>query len=278
MPAGATFDPASGRFEWIPDVSQGGTYQVSFAATNSARQSATSQVVIEADAGVPVLALNQPFSCSPGAAARLAGKWLTNDGSFFSDPSGNSTDANGTKVKVNGEYATILSNSPGTVNFVCPALNPGTPLSVTVETAAATSAPLTGTMAEASPVILSVDGTGSKQGSILFIGAADIAMDRNYRGAAHPAQPGDQVQLTVSGLGRYADNATGNLAVKIGDTYADIQSVQPIEGYAGHFGIQLRVPNTATIGSAVPVQLEIATSTGRVTSNTVTAAVERVSR
>jgi hypothetical protein len=51
LPPGAFFDVSSGRFEWIPDATQGGEYRVTFTATNAAQRSASAEVTIEVTLG-----------------------------------------------------------------------------------------------------------------------------------------------------------------------------------------------------------------------------------
>jgi uncharacterized protein (TIGR03437 family) len=272
LPAGATFDAASGRFEWTPVVGQEGTYQVEFVATNSARQSSSRRVTIDVDSGRPVLNRSRQFACSPGAVAALTGKWLAAPDSDLSDPSGSSMELGGTKVKVNGQYVPVLFSSAGQVNFLCPALDAGTPLSVVVETADAAAEPLAGAMRIASPKIFSLDGSGENQGLISFADSTEVAMDRNFQLPAHPAQPGDVILLWATGFGSFA-----NLSVRIGDADVPVESVQPASGYAGVYIVRVRVPNVTNFGSAVPVQLEIAAAGGeRFTSGAVTIALEPV--
>ena len=111
-PAGASFDPASGRFEWTPDKSQTGKHQVTFTAANAMGQTSTAQTTIEVDAGTPALTPSQELACSANAAARLTGKWLAAPGSALSDPTGNSMELGGSKVRVNGQYVPVLFIRP----------------------------------------------------------------------------------------------------------------------------------------------------------------------
>jgi len=278
IPAGASFDPATGRFEWTPSALQAGTYHVAFAATNSASQSSTAQVTIEVDSGLPVLTHSERFACSPGSVADLTGKWLAAPGAMLSDPSGNSTDLGGTKVKVNDQYVSVLSSSQTLVKFLCPDLDAGTPITVAVETKSAASNRLTAIMQKATPRIFSLEGAAANQGLISFVGTTDIAMDRNFRVPAHPAQPGDPILIWATGLGTAA-GTLGAVSVKLGDVYAQVDSVQAVSGHAGLYTIQVHIPNAAMSGDAVPVQLDVSTPDGHwFNSNKVTLAVEPVSQ
>jgi len=261
-PGGASFDPASGRFEWTPTASQAGKHTVTFTAVNSLAQIATAQTDIEVDAGTPVLTPSQQVSCSSSAIASLAGKWLAAPGVALSDPTGSAMELGGAKVKINGQYVPVLFSSATQVNFLCPALDAGTPLSLAVETASGVTEPLSATMVEASPAILGIS----------FPGTADLAMVRNFLVPAHPAQPGDQILIRASGLG-----AAGTLLVKLGDIPAEAETVNAVAGSAGQYTIQARVPAGVAFGDAVPVQVQIASPGGRqFNSNIVAAAIEAV--
>ena len=177
-------------------------------------------------------------------------------------------------MKVNGQYVSVLYSSATLVKFLCPDLDAGTPITVAVETAAATSNNLTAIMQKATPQILSLEGSAANQGLISFAGTTDIAMGRNFRMAAHPAQPGDQILIWATGLGSAA-SATRAVSVKLGGVYAEVDSVQAVSGYAGLYTIQVRIPDAPMSGDAVPVQLDVATPDGHwFNSNTVTLAIE----
>jgi hypothetical protein len=191
IPPGASFNPLTGVFEWSPEVSQAGRHRITFTATNSARQSATSQVEIEVDSGTP--ALNQPTSpCSPAAVVTLTGKWLGVPGSQFSDPTGASLNLGGTTVVVNGQAVPVLYSSADRVDFLCPALEVAAGTQLTVVTIS---------MVEATPRILSPRDSNQDQGLISFETMNDLVIGRNFRVPAHPAQPGDEIVIFATGLG-----------------------------------------------------------------------------
>ena len=120
-------------------------------------------MVVDVDSASPALDA-QSLSCSPGAISRLSGKWLGAQGTRLSDPTGGSMSLGGTKVEVNGEAVPVLYSSATEVRFLCPAMSAGTPLALTVESAAGTAGTLAGTMREATPAIVTVDGSGEGQG------------------------------------------------------------------------------------------------------------------
>jgi hypothetical protein len=70
----ATVEPAAKQLTWIPTAAQTGKYEISFVATNSARQTSTAQVTIEVDSGTPVWNGSEPLVCSPNAIADLTGQ------------------------------------------------------------------------------------------------------------------------------------------------------------------------------------------------------------
>jgi hypothetical protein len=72
----------------------------------------------------------QLAACSSGALATATGKWLSHG--VFSDPTGNTAQLNGVKVKINDAYVPVLSVAPLAVDFVYPILPAGTPLDISV--------------------------------------------------------------------------------------------------------------------------------------------------
>jgi uncharacterized protein (TIGR03437 family) len=277
IPAGATFDPAAGRFEWTPGNDQSGTYKVTFSATNSVGQSASTVMAIDVTSGAPTVETAER-ACSPGAIATLVGNWLAEPGSTNSDPSGKAMELGGTKVRVNGQYAPVVLASPTQVRFLCPVLNPETQFDVAVETSAGSTEPISMVMQSASPRIFSLDSAGQTQGIVSFAGTTDLAMTRNSRVQAHPAQPGDEIVIWGSGFGSPAEIATRLISVTLGGVNAEVESVNAVPGVAGVYAIQVRVPAAMLFGDAVPVQLQVIGADGKqFNSNKVTIAVETAS-
>jgi uncharacterized protein (TIGR03437 family) len=262
VPNTATFNAQTGVFEWRPGISDAGKHQITFTATGANRLASTAQVNIEVGQGLPVITSSRATVCSPGALATLRGKWLTDESS-------------GTIVKVNGESAPVTPISETWVSFLCPALDPGTDLSITVETAAGASGPLSITMQAASPEIFSFDGSGRNQGTVSFAGTTDLVTARNPRVTGYPAQPGDMIQLWATGLGPAAESTPGAVRVQIGGQELAAESIQGVAGNPGVYTVQVRVPANVTFGDFVPVQLLVTTPDGKqFRSNTVTIAAE----
>ncbi len=273
IPAGASFDPMTGVFEWTPRASQAGKYGITFTASNSARQSSMQQVELEVDSGLPTVDL-PASSCTPGAIGTLHGKWLATSGSQLSDPSGGSFDLGGTSVAVNGQAVAVLYSSADRVDFLCPTTGTESQLSVAITSRFGSTQPVTMGMDEAAPTILSVDDSQRNQGLISFYGTDDLVMERNYRRPAHPAQPGDQIVIFATGLGSAAESLPGKILVKLSDVYAGVEAVQGVPDHAGVYAIRVRVPAAMTFG-AVPVQLQIMTvDNHQLNSNAVTAVFE----
>ncbi len=273
LPPGATFDPLTGRFEWKPEPSQIGKYQISFTATNVARQSSTGQVAIDVDSGKPVLDPEDEV-CSPGAIGIVRGKWLLEGAGSFADPSGNSEQLGGSSLKANGVNLPILSIAADKINFLCPMVDPGTELSLSVATDAGVSGPIVSTMQRATPQIFSLDGISGHQGAVSFPHTANVAIQRNFRIAGYPAQPGDSLLIWSTGFGAGSDIA-GAVSVTLGGINAEILSVRPVEGNAGLYAIEVRVPDGVIFGDNVPVQLQVSLIDGsKATSNSVTIAAE----
>jgi uncharacterized protein (TIGR03437 family) len=275
LPAGASFDPASGGFEWTPSESQQGSHVVSFAA-NAAGQSATAQVTIDVDSGAPVLDQSAGFACSPGAIGSVRGKWLAGSVHGSTDLSGEALSLAGASVKVNGEFVPVIQTSAGQVQFLCPALPAGTPLSVAVSVAAAETAPLQGAMQSASPAIFSLDGTGHDQGVVSFPGGDELAAPRDFRLAAHPAQSGDEILIWGTGFGT---SDTRSMRVEIGGAAAEVESVDAVPGRAGVYTVRARVLPAGTPADGAPVRVLVYSPDGRqFESNTVTVALDAAAR
>ena len=233
---------------------------------------------MNATSGLPTIAGSDRLVCSPGAPASLQGSGFADPGSEWSDAAGQSLELGGTKVKIDDQYVPVLAASESQVSSLCPDSAPGTPLVATVETDAGTSQPLTVSMRTATPTILSVEGTGQNQGMIWLSGSS-LATARDYRMVGQPAQPGDEVWISASGLGGASDITTETVRVEVGGMNAEVESVKPVSGQAGMYSIQVRVPAVIDYGDAMPIQLRISVPDGKqVVGNQVTMAVEPVSQ
>jgi uncharacterized protein (TIGR03437 family) len=277
LPAGASFHADTGRFEWTPDRTQTGKYPITITAVNAAGQTTSAETTIDVGSGVPSLEAVER-GCSPGAIASLTGSWLAAAGTNLSDPSGKAMDLGGTKVIMNGAIVPVLIASSDEVRFLCPVLEPETQLQVTVETAVGSSGALGMVMQSASPWIFALD-EGDTQGVVSFTGRTELAMIRNARKAAQPAQPGDEVVIWGSGFGGGGQVSVRTVSVQVGGGEAEVVSVDAVPGYAGVYTVRVRVPSPITYGDGVPLQVKVIGVDGKeFKSNNITVAVERAAQ
>ncbi|MGO9617039.1 MAG: putative Ig domain-containing protein [Bryobacteraceae bacterium] len=276
LPAGASFDGSTGVFHWTPSVAQQGTYRLAFNATNSAGDTGTASSVVQVDAGEPVVdrvanaaSGSIQGACSPGAIARIEGRWLT-QGSDASDPSGRSLELAGTSVQMEGESVPILYASPTRIDILCPDAVPALPLDIIVRTGGYVSQPVSTMQNAVAPGIFTVDGSGSGQGWVSLAGESKLAMVRNYLSAAEPATAGDRILILATGIA-----AASNVLVRIGQTEVPVESVAPVPGRAGVSQIAAIVPDGSAAGNSISLsivgQLPDGSSVG---SNSVSLAIE----
>jgi uncharacterized protein (TIGR03437 family) len=274
LPAGASFGPSSGRFNWTPAPNQEGGYAPMFSAVNSTGFTSSARSEITVSSGKPVIARSTNVACSPDSIATLHGNWLSLADEDLSDPTGSSGRLGGTAVHVNGDLAAVLFASPARVDFQCPNTPAGAGLDISVETSAGATTPIHTTMLEANPVLLRARSSSPDQGQITLSGSDRLATTRDSYAGGEPAQIDDVVSLRATGLFA-ADRAAGAILVKLGGVDAQVQSVVPAPDAAGVLLINVRIPAAAPTGDAVPVQIEVLSPTGRrLTSNTVTLAIE----
>ncbi len=189
------------------------------------------------------------------------------------------TTLGGASVRANGIAAPLFFVSPSQINFQIPwELLGQTQASITVTVNGVTSSPQTINLAVFAPGIFATNQQGSGQGAILD------AQGRLVDSAA-PARRGDLLQVFCNGLGAVTNpppsgaTAAGNPlsttttvpTVTIGGIPAAVSFSGLAPGFVGLYQVNVRVPDNAPIGSAVPVVLTI----GGATSNPVTLAVQQ---
>jgi len=276
LPAGATFDGSTGVFDWTPSAAQQGKYRLAFTATNSAGEAGTAYSTVQVDAGSPVVdrVVNAASgsvqgACSPGAIARIEGRWLT-QGETASDPSGGSLELAGTSVQAEGTSVPILYSSPSRIDMLCPEAGPSSSFEIVVRTAGPVSQPFETMQDAVAPGIFTVDGDGSGQGLVSLAGESKLAMVRNYLFAAEPARSGDRIAILATGIG-----AASNVLVRIGEAEVPAESVESVPGRPGVWQIAAIVPDGAAVGTAVPLSVVGQLPDGsQVRSNSVSVAIE----
>jgi uncharacterized protein (TIGR03437 family) len=264
LPAGASFDATTGTFEWTPQSSQHGLFRVKFSATDLSRRSSEADVQIQTGDGSPVIdSIENAASgsadsvCSSGSLATIRGGWLAPESQVF----------------VNGAAVQTVFSSPEQVSFVCPAAAAGTNLEISVANHVGRSAARTVVLRDAAPGIFTVAGSTQAAGTIL--NGSQLAMPRNHRFFAQPAQAGDKVQLPVTGLPADADPQLVEL--RIGDVQVPANALAPVPGVPGVVNVALTLPNGAPTGDSVPVSIHYRSRDGQVfTSQRTTIAIEPV--
>jgi uncharacterized protein (TIGR03437 family) len=265
-PDAATFDGASGVFEWTPEDRDLGSAEVSFTATNALGLSAARTVQIEVVPSRPVLSglRNGAGSvalaaCSPGGLATVVGTSLT--GLRTMDV---------VRVLVNEDEAPILGASATQIDFLCPSLAPGTPLRISVAAGDQRSNELRTVMTKVSPGLFSIDGSGSGQGAVMH--ARGLASLPRFGRAGMPAAAGEEITLFATGIP--CDLSAGPKPVLyFGQAYQQITQLRTA-ATPGVCEIHSIVPESVS-GNEVPLLVELIREDGAVIrSNAVVVAVE----
>ena len=229
--------------------------------------STTKSVKVYVDSGLPVVSklengagTGAPAGCSPGSVATIRGRSLFTGTSAAYDPAGTSDNLSGTRVLVNGVPAAVLFASATRVDLLCPTADGGTPLAISVETAAGTSNELRTSMRESVPGLFTANGEGTGQALAMQDGSLELAAIANARYAAKPASPDDMVSFRATGIGCDPQTAA-RLSLKIGTYLVPVAAATPASGYAGVCEITARVP--AVAGDAIPVTLVLLQNDGQ---------------
>jgi len=118
----------------------------------------------------------------------------------------------GPLMTVNNVDVPVLAVSPDRIDFLCPEAQPGTRLSISVETEDGRAAIQT-MMQPPAPGILSRDRSGRGQGLVTFSGTSLLAASRTPEAIGQPAQAGDVLTIIATGI----DPAAALPLVRIGD-------------------------------------------------------------
>jgi uncharacterized protein (TIGR03437 family) len=215
--------------------------------------------------------------CSPGGLASILGSGLGVPAAQKVNSYPLPVKLAGIQVKVNGIAAPLLFRSDSQINFQCPVLTPGTPLTITLEGAAGVlSTPILTEMQPAAPGLFTVGGT--KQGVILIANTNEIAMETNEAIPSRPAKPGEFLTIYTSGLGESSedvvpgDPAPSNRQIllknKVTIVVAGVELVPDFAGLApgtaGLYQINVQLPADETPGDNVLLYLNVRSSDGSV--------------
>jgi len=280
LPSGSRFEASTGTFEWTPESSQTGSWDVVFTAKDDAQRSSTGHALIRVGSGRPVIESLQNAAngsvevvCSTGSLATLKGGWLS--GTTASDASGETAALGGATVIVNGMNTPVVFASPERVTFACPNAASGTPLTIAVETGAGRSEAVTTLTQDAALGVFTVDSSANGPADAKFEDSPLIAMPRNYRYAGQPAQPGDSLRIPVTGLSTEIDPKL--VVIEIGGIQVGADWVRPASGALGITEIGVTLPHAVAPGDAAPLVVKQQRHDGRsFASQTAWIAIEAV--
>jgi uncharacterized protein (TIGR03437 family) len=187
------------------------------------------------------------------------------------------TSLGGLSVQFGGTPAPLYYAGPSQVNLQVPwELTGSTEAAVTVTVGNQTSRAQTINLAPFSPGLFSMNAQGSGQGAILNL-------QYQLVDSSNPASVGDVIQVYCTGLGAVTNQpASGALApfaplaetatpvVTIGGSSAEVLYSGLAPGAVGLYQLDAQIPAGIVTGPAVPVVV----SSGGVTSNTVTVAIQ----
>lgn len=172
-----------------------------------------------------------------------------------------------TQVVLGGETLPLFYVSDGLINVLVPydlPVNAATQL--VVQRANAISVPVPTAVFDASPSILSANGTGSGQGHVYVIGAGGIETLANQDA---PAKAGDPLVIYCTGLGAVSPAVTGGsiapsappamasaqVTVTFGNQTVRAGFAGLTPGLSGLYQVNTSVPSGVTAGDQVPVTI-----------------------
>jgi uncharacterized protein (TIGR03437 family) len=215
--------------------------------------------------------------CSPGGLASILGSIPSVQGLEKVNSFPLPTSLAGVQVRVNAVAAPLLFASNSQVNFQCPVLTAGTPLSVTVEDASGMiSTPVLSEMRPAAPGLFTISGT--KKGVILIANTNEIAMEASQTIPSRPAMAGESLTIYASGLGESAEDVIpgeaapltqlvvlkNKVTVVLGgsEIVPDFAGLAP--GAAGLYQVNLHLPGNVSTGDSLPLYLKVTLADGTV--------------
>lgn len=226
-------------------------------------------------------------ACSPGGLAALTGSGLISGVSAKAVSFPLPSQLAGVQVNINGEPAPLLFASESRVVFQCPALDPGSPLEISLTGSGVSGAQVETVMQEAVPGIFMLDETG--RGMVTISSSGQFATLENSTAAGRPAHPGESITVYASGLGKTSMTMApglpapsgqpapieGTLKVIVGGTELDPSFAGLAPNAVGVFQVNVALPDEVSTGAAIPVYLRLLFSDGiTAVSNTVAMAIE----
>jgi uncharacterized protein (TIGR03437 family) len=293
MPVGASLDPATGEFQWTPDAS--GTFPIRFSAVNAAQLVSSKNALIRVVERVRVADIRNAASGSAGAVC-AAGGWTSLFGAGFTsqDParaeSGNlPTILAGVSVRANGAPVPILYASEAQINFQCPLLAKGSPLSLIIEAETGlVTEPIMSTMLEAWPGVFLLGSFSATQGAVVISGSGEIAMNHTEGIPSRPAARGEYVSIFANALGSVEEavpegatapldhpiSLKNQIRAYVGDVRMETSFAGLAPGAIGLYQVNGVIPRDSAAGPEVPLYVEVLLADGSVArSNTATIAV-----
>jgi uncharacterized protein (TIGR03437 family) len=275
LPSGATFDPLTATFDWIPNSQQQGTYVITFTATGPAGDITNKSTTLDIDSGAPVVkrvvnsaSQSNDAVCSANSLASIEGRWLAIG---VDSPSASlSVPLVGPTVRIDGIAVSLVSTSPTRLDFLCPDLASGASHTITVEAAQGTTSPLAINFSRLTPGIFSIDRSGSGQGVVIHAEDSTLAMVRNYKHDDRPAQVGDHLVIYSTGI-----SGAMQVLVNLGGIEVKQDSVTENPQHVGVFQVAFTVPQGVPSAESVNLFLAgIAWDGSTTNSNPVTISIE----
>jgi uncharacterized protein (TIGR03437 family) len=259
QPGTATFNTQSGDFEWVPLKGDVGRHLVTFLATNATGVTIEQTTTLEVDMGRPRISSLRNGAGSSAMASCTSGSIATVVGSF----------PDNSRLLLNGSEATVLSTATDHIDFLCPMLDSGASLEVTVETAGLLSNSFRTTISNAAPGIFTTAGTGSGQAIAWRKGStAKLAAIPTYQNSGQPVLGGDQLTILVTGINCKEDLKAEILQLNVANALVVPDSIDR-SSRPGACEVGITVPDGVS-GDAVPLTLSVTDSSGRVFSSNVT--------
>jgi uncharacterized protein (TIGR03437 family) len=225
-------------------------------------------------------------SCSPAGLATLSGSGFTTQTPQAAASIPLPTTLAGVQVTVNGQLAPLMMVSSAQVNFQCPVLPSGSPLTITLQAENSSEYSIQSVMEAARPGLFSMDTTG--QGLITISGTNEIAMPRKNGVQSRPALRGEVLSIFATGLGQTIDSiptgtaAPQNRLVRLSNTIKVVVGGVELDplfsglapGTVGLYQVNAKLPAEVPAGAAVPMAIRVILPDGTVEeSNAVTVAI-----